>query len=144
MTKLSQTRYGVRGLTCNRCLVSALEAVRALPGLRRVAMSLVPSGESLLTVTPSDVATGSELRALLGSVGFELTLRRNAQPASSDQAPERATSASALPPLTAHERTVPMTHHPHTDTTPTTLIRPAATRRVDRRRGTGDTTGTCS
>lgn len=94
MTKLSQTRYGVRGLTCNRCLVSAVEAVRALPGLRRVAMSLVPSGESLLTVTPSDVATGSELRALLGSVGFELTLRRHEQlpsdlikPPSEQQAP---------------------------------------------------------
>ena len=51
----------------------------AARGLRRVAMSLVPSGESLLTVTPSDVATGSELRALLGSVGFELTLRRHEQ-----------------------------------------------------------------
>lgn len=79
MTKPSQATYGVRGLTCNRCLVSALEAVRSLPGIRRVVMSLVPSGESLLAVTPAGAATGSELRARLGSVGFELTLRRHEQ-----------------------------------------------------------------
>lgn len=75
-----QTRYRVRGLTCNRCLVSALEAVRAMPGVRRVTMSLVPSGESLLTVTPASAATGSELRARLGDVGFELTTRFHEHP----------------------------------------------------------------
>ncbi|MCC2592506.1 hypothetical protein LKO27_03600 [Tessaracoccus sp. OS52] len=79
MRKMTQTTYGVRGLSCQRCLVSALDAVRALPGVRAVAMDLVPSGESLLTVAPADAVTGDQVRASLGTAGFELTRRRREQ-----------------------------------------------------------------
>lgn len=100
MTNRNQATYGVRGLTCNRCLVSALEAVRALPGIRRVEMSLIPSGESLLAVTPVDAATGSELRARLGSVGFELTMSHPAQPPPARRSPRvQHRGATARPPL---------------------------------------------
>lgn len=74
MTKRSQTRYAVQGLTCNRCLVSAMEAVRALPGVRGVAMDLVPSGDSRIAVSPANAATADQVRASLRTVGFELTL----------------------------------------------------------------------
>lgn len=76
MTKMTQTTYGVRGLSCHRCLVSAIDAVRALPGVQAVAMDLVPQGESLITIAPAGAVTGDEVRATLGGAGFELTRRR--------------------------------------------------------------------
>lgn len=74
MTKMRQTRYAVQGLTCNRCLVSAIDAVRALPGVRAVTMDLVPSGDSRIAVGPAGSATADQVRASLRKVGFELTL----------------------------------------------------------------------
>ena len=33
MTTMTQATYGVRGLSCWRCMISAVDAVRALPGV---------------------------------------------------------------------------------------------------------------
>lgn len=65
--------YGVRGLTCVRCLVSAIEEVRILPGVRGVGVDLVPFGESLMTVVPASATDGEQMRTSLGRAGFELT-----------------------------------------------------------------------
>jgi len=80
MSRLKQTTYGVRGLTCARCLMSAIEEIRRLPGVRAVAVDLVPFGESLITVAPAGVASADQVRARLDRAGFELTGRRGRPP----------------------------------------------------------------
>ena len=75
MTTMTQTTYGVRGLSCWRCLFSAVDAVRALPGVHTVALDLEPHGESLLTLAPAGAVTCDQVRATLDRSGFELTRR---------------------------------------------------------------------
>lgn len=68
---MTQT-YGVRGLTCWRCIVSAIEGVRALPGVNGVQVDLVPFGESRVSVVPDGAVTRDQVRGSLGHAGFEL------------------------------------------------------------------------
>ena len=76
MTTMTQTTYGARGLSCWRCMISAVDAVRALPGVHTVGMELEPHGESLLTLAPAGAVTCDQVRATLDRSGFELTRRR--------------------------------------------------------------------
>ena len=76
MTTMTQATYGVRGLSCWRCMISAVEAVRALPGVHTVGMDLEPHGESLLTLAPAGAVTSAQVQATLDRSGFELTRRR--------------------------------------------------------------------
>lgn len=64
--------YGVRGLTCWRCMVSVIEGVRALPGVDGVQVDLVPFGESRVSVVPEGAVTREQVRGSLGHAGFEL------------------------------------------------------------------------
>ena len=64
--------YGVRGLTCWRCMVSVIEAVRSLPGVDGVQVDLVPFGESRVSVVPQGAVTRDQVRASLGRAGFDL------------------------------------------------------------------------
>lgn len=68
---MTQT-YGVRGLTCWRCLVRVIEGVRVLPGVNVVQVDLVPFGESRVSVVPDGAVTRDQVRGSLGSAGFEL------------------------------------------------------------------------
>ena len=72
---MTQTTYGARGLSCWRCIISAVDAVRALPGVHTVALDLEPHGESLLTLAPAGAVTCDQVRATLDRSGFELTRR---------------------------------------------------------------------
>ncbi len=92
---MTQTTYGVRGLSCWRCMVSAIEAVRALPGVHTVGMNLEPLGESLLTLAPAGAVTSDQVRATLDRSGFTLTRRRNLRPRSVQQ--HRASPAVRAP-----------------------------------------------
>jgi copper chaperone CopZ len=64
--------YGVRGLTCWRCMVSVIDEVRALPGVHGVQVDLVPFGESRVSVVPEGAVTRDQVRGSLGRAGFEL------------------------------------------------------------------------
>jgi copper chaperone len=64
--------YGVRGLTCWRCMVSVIDEVRALPGVDGVQVDLVPFGESRVSVVPDGAVTRDQVRGSLGRAGFEL------------------------------------------------------------------------
>ncbi len=66
----------MRGLTCPKCLVSAMDEVRALPGVDAVRLDLVPDGESLLTVAPARAVSGEQMDTTLRRVGFEVVSRR--------------------------------------------------------------------
>jgi len=75
VTTMTQTTYGARGLSCWRCMISAVDAVRALPGVHTVALDLEPHGESLLTLAPAGTVTSDQVRATLDRSGFEPTRR---------------------------------------------------------------------
>ncbi len=64
--------YGVRGMTCWRCMVSVIEEVRVLPGVDGVQVDLVPFGESRMSVLPEGSVTPDQVRRSLGHAGFEL------------------------------------------------------------------------
>jgi copper chaperone CopZ len=64
--------YGVRGLTCWRCMVSVIDEVRSLPGVDAVQVDLVPFGESRVSVVPEGAVTRDQVRASLGHAGFDL------------------------------------------------------------------------
>jgi copper chaperone CopZ len=68
--------YRVRGLTCSRCVGTALDELRALPGVERIGVRLVPFGVSLVTIEPLDSATAEQVRAGLRRVGFRVVARR--------------------------------------------------------------------
>jgi copper chaperone CopZ len=72
--------YGVRGLTCARCLVAAIEGLRALPGVDQVGVDLVPFGESRITVGPASSASKAAVQATLARAGFLLIGRRGSRP----------------------------------------------------------------
>ena len=75
MATMTQATYGVRGLSCWRCMISAVDAVRALPGVHTVGMDLEPHGESLLTLAPPGAVTRAPAQAPLDRSGFEPTRR---------------------------------------------------------------------
>lgn len=70
---MAQT-YGVRGLTCVRCLVSVIDEMRALPGVEGVRVDLVPFGESRVSLDPDGAVTGNQMRRSLDRAGFELVM----------------------------------------------------------------------
>lgn len=72
--------YGVRGLTCWRCMVSVIDEVSALPGVDGVQVDLVPFGESRVSVVPEGAVTRDQVRASLGRAGFDPWTRWLTQP----------------------------------------------------------------
>lgn len=73
---MTQT-YGVRGLTCVKCLVSVIDQVRALPGVDGVRVDLVPFGESRMSVVPDGSVTRDQVRGTLDQAGFTLVGRHS-------------------------------------------------------------------
>jgi len=67
--------YRVRGLTCSRCVGTALDELRVLPGVDQIGVTLVPFGVSLVTIHPLDGATAEEVRAGLRRAGFRIVSR---------------------------------------------------------------------
>lgn len=67
--------YRVRGLTCSRCVGTALDELRVLPGVERISVRLVPFGVSLVMIEPLDGATAEQVRAGLSRVGFRIVSR---------------------------------------------------------------------
>ncbi|HEY3407631.1 MAG TPA: heavy metal-associated domain-containing protein [Propionicimonas sp.] len=68
--------YRVRGLTCSGCVGTALDELRALPGVERILMTLVPFGVSSVRIEPHDAATAEQVRAGLRRVGFRIVASR--------------------------------------------------------------------
>ena len=75
--RASGATYRVRGLTCSRCVGTALDELRLLPGVERIRVRLVPFGVSLVTIEPVDCATAEQVRVGLRRVGFRIVSRRS-------------------------------------------------------------------
>ena len=69
-------------MMCPRCLVTAFEEVRGLPGVDEVTVRLVAYGESRVTIVPAEAVSRDELLISLGRVGFDVVgVRHDRSPA---------------------------------------------------------------
>ena len=69
---MATTTYIVRGMTCGHCVNAVTTELSAIPGVLDVAIQLVESGDSPVTVT-SDVELELEaVRAAVDEAGYEL------------------------------------------------------------------------
>jgi copper chaperone len=66
------TTYGVSGMTCEHCVRAVTEELSQLPGVRRVAVELVPGGASAVTVTASAPLAPADVRAAVDEAGYDL------------------------------------------------------------------------
>ena len=71
--------YRVRGLTCSRCVGTALEELRLLPGVDQIKVKLVPFGVSLVTILPVNGPTAEQVRAGLRRAGFRVVSGRRSR-----------------------------------------------------------------
>jgi copper chaperone len=64
--------YAVSGMTCEHCVRAVTEELSALPGVRAVAVELVPGGTSAVTVTASAPLAPADVRAAVDEAGYDL------------------------------------------------------------------------
>ena len=67
---MTTTTYTVTGMTCGHCVSAVTEEVRALPGVRDVAVDL-PSGA--VTVTSDAPLEPAAVAAAVDEAGYQLT-----------------------------------------------------------------------
>ncbi len=66
---MTSTTYLVTGMTCEHCVRAVTSELESVPGVRAVTVSLVPGGESAVTVS-SDAPLASEaVAAALAEAG---------------------------------------------------------------------------
>ena len=64
--------YTVTGMTCGHCVSSVTEEISKLPGVSEVAVDLVPSGASAVTVTSAGPLDEPAVREAVDEAGYEL------------------------------------------------------------------------
>lgn len=70
---MSQTQtFQVRGMTCGHCAGAVTSELEALEGVSDVAVSVVPQGDSTVTVTSSVDLAQDAVRDAVQRAGYEL------------------------------------------------------------------------
>ena len=70
---MSQTQsYQVRGMTCGHCVGAVTGELETLDGVTSVTISLVPQGNSTVTVTSSVQLARDAVHEAIGRAGYEL------------------------------------------------------------------------
>ena len=70
---MSRTQtYQVRGMTCGHCAAAVTSELKALDGVSDVAVSVIPQGDSTVTVTSSAELAHDAVRNALQRAGYEL------------------------------------------------------------------------
>lgn len=62
----------VEGMTCEHCVLSVTEELTELEGVSDVAVALVPSGASSVTVTSDAPVDADALRGAVAEAGYEV------------------------------------------------------------------------
>ncbi len=70
---MTTTTYTVSGMTCGHCVAAVSGEVSKLPGVRDVAIKLVPAGESFAVVTSEAPLPHETVREAVDEAGYELT-----------------------------------------------------------------------
>ena len=66
---MTSTTYQVTGMTCEHCVRAVTEELANVPGVSAVTITLVPGGESAVTVTSDVPLIADEVRAALDEAG---------------------------------------------------------------------------
>jgi len=66
---MTTTTYAVTGMTCEHCVHAVTEELSGLAGVSQVEVSLVPDGESKVTVTSEAALTEGAVAAALDEAG---------------------------------------------------------------------------
>ncbi len=69
--RMQETRMGVQGMSCEKCVANIEKVLRALPGVEQVAVSLA-EGCCLVSHDPEKV-TPAQLRDAIEAAGFDVT-----------------------------------------------------------------------
>jgi len=66
---MTSTIYQVTGMTCEHCVRAVTEELTGLPGVSEVRVTLVPGGESAVTVTSDAPLAADAVAAALDEAG---------------------------------------------------------------------------
>jgi copper chaperone len=66
---MTSMTYQVTGMTCEHCVRAVTEEIEGLAGVSSVAVTLVPGGESAVTVTSDTLLTTAAVAAALDEAG---------------------------------------------------------------------------
>jgi len=66
--------FKVSGMTCGHCVSSVTEELTAIPGVKNVAVELVPGEVSAVTVESADALGMDAVRAAVDEAGYELVV----------------------------------------------------------------------
>ncbi len=69
---MTVSTYHVEGMTCGHCVTAVESELTALPGVRNVAVDLVPDGLSKVTVTSEVTPDPDQVRAAVDEAGYTL------------------------------------------------------------------------
>lgn len=70
---VSTVTYEARGLTCPRCMVTVMDQIRTLPGVKRVRVDLVQGGASPVIVTAEPAVAAETIRQRVQKAGFHMS-----------------------------------------------------------------------
>jgi copper chaperone CopZ len=66
------TTYQVEGMTCAHCERAVVQELMGVPGIRSVAVDLVPQGVSTVTVTGEGTPARAQVAAAVDEAGYTL------------------------------------------------------------------------
>ena len=66
---MTSTTYQVTGMTCEHCVRAVTEELEAVPGVSAVTVTLVPGGDSAVTVTSAAPLDGAAVAEALDEAG---------------------------------------------------------------------------
>ena len=77
---MTSATYFVSGMTCEHCVRAVTDELDALPGVSAVRVTLVPGGESAVSVTSEAVLPLAQVEAALGEAGdYRMTAVRRSE-----------------------------------------------------------------
>jgi copper chaperone CopZ len=69
---MSETSYGITGMTCSHCVSSVTEELGRLDGVNRVDVELVAGGVSRVTVASVATLDSERVAAAIDEAGYDL------------------------------------------------------------------------
>jgi copper chaperone CopZ len=101
---MTSTTYQVTGMTCGHCARAVTDELESVPGVSAVTVTLVPGGESAVTITSAAPLEAKAVSAALDEAGA-YRLSGNAGDAGSGAADLAAAGSAAAP---SSARTLPL------------------------------------
>lgn len=69
---MNRQTFSVVGMTCDHCVAAVTQEVSRVPGVRDVAIELVPGAASTVTITSDLPVSEDDVRAAIDEAGYDL------------------------------------------------------------------------